>query len=650
MKYRAEIDGLRAIAILPVILFHAGFEIFSGGYLGVDIFFVISGYIITSIILSKIDEGHFSILEFYEHRARRILPVLFLVSFLSIVFGYFILLPHQIKDLGQSIVATSFFVSNYFFYFETDYFNEFTNKAPLLHTWTLAVEEQFYIIYPLLLIAVFKYKKLNLKWVVAIILITSFVFAVVTVRTNQSLAFYSTQTRAWELMVGCLLAVMERRSEGLDLHNMIPVGSRRKIYEFLGFLALLAIIAPMFYFNDRTIHPGVNTLIPVVGTALVLLVAGKTVIVKSILSIRPMVLVGLLSYSLYMFHQPVISFLHYAHIGARFESDLLYSISIVLIIFLLSALSYRYFENPLRRSKLYGRKVVFLVSFIAIFVFSGLGYLSHKENGFQEYFAKKFETDGGVILVNYEREKEKIDLLADVAYKTRVKPFNSNSDSRILIIGDSMARDAYLSLYSGDRSEKNEKEISVRSFTIDDVCMDVFKTDLTTHIEDSKCLVDNISIDYANDLLSDANSILIAADWHETTYQKGYDLSKLIAKKYKAKVYVVDSIVFQDITSLSLDFAKRGITPENALSEMYQNIRWDRAVISDKLRSMVLADDSLIWINKIDFFCNLKLKECKVFDDQGYAYIWDNAHLTERAFMPYANFLLKILNMYKEDL
>ena len=211
MKYRAEIDGLRAIAILPVILFHAGFEIFSGGYLGVDIFFVISGYIITSIILSKIDEGHFSILEFYEHRARRILPVLFLVSFLSIVFGYFILLPHQIKDLGQSIVATSFFVSNYFFYFETDYFNEFTNKAPLLHTWTLAVEEQFYIIYPLLLIAVFKYKKLNLKWVVAIILITSFVFAVVTVRTNQSLAFYSTQTRAWELMVGCLLAVMERR-------------------------------------------------------------------------------------------------------------------------------------------------------------------------------------------------------------------------------------------------------------------------------------------------------------------------------------------------------------------------------------------------------------------------------------------------------
>ena len=153
MEYRREIDGLRAVAVMPVILFHAGFETFSGGFIGVDVFFVISGYLITSIILHEGSRGQFSLLDFYERRARRILPALFLVMLVSIPFAWAWMLPHQLKDFGQSVLAAAVFLSNFFFWLETDYFNDFAETAPLLHIWTLAVEEQYYVLFPLLLMS-----------------------------------------------------------------------------------------------------------------------------------------------------------------------------------------------------------------------------------------------------------------------------------------------------------------------------------------------------------------------------------------------------------------------------------------------------------------------------------------------------------------
>ena len=207
MNYRAEIDGLRAFAVVPVILFHAGLEWFSGGFIGVDVFFVFSGFLITSIIISEIAEGKFKIVNFYERRARRILPALFFTTFISGIAAPFFLLPDQIKDLGQSFVAIGTFLSNYFFYIELDYFNEFSKKNPLLHTWSLAVEEQFYLIFPLILLLI---QRLGVKahfFSLGFILIISFISAVILSSTNTSLAFYSLHTRAWELMAGALVGL-----------------------------------------------------------------------------------------------------------------------------------------------------------------------------------------------------------------------------------------------------------------------------------------------------------------------------------------------------------------------------------------------------------------------------------------------------------
>ena len=160
MFYRKEIDGLRALAVLPVIFFHAGFSHFAGGYVGVDIFFVISGYLITSIILSDLSESRFSLSNFYERRARRILPPLYAVMFISSIFVFLNYSPYEAKDFYQSLVAATLFLSNYFFYIETDYFNDFSESAPLLHTWSLAVEEQYYLLFPVLLIFLSRFKKL----------------------------------------------------------------------------------------------------------------------------------------------------------------------------------------------------------------------------------------------------------------------------------------------------------------------------------------------------------------------------------------------------------------------------------------------------------------------------------------------------------
>ena len=190
MNYRAEIDGLRALAVLPVIFFHAGFEWFNGGYIGVDVFFVISGYLITTIIISEMSEERFSIVNFYDRRARRILPALFFVMAMCIPFAWFWLTPNDLKDFGQSLVAVSIFSSNILFWLESGYFDTASELKPLLHTWSLAVEEQYYILFPLFLMIMWR---LRINWILIFLFIaflTSLGFAQWAAYNSPSAGFY----------------------------------------------------------------------------------------------------------------------------------------------------------------------------------------------------------------------------------------------------------------------------------------------------------------------------------------------------------------------------------------------------------------------------------------------------------------------------
>ena len=399
MKYRAEIDGLRALAVLPVMFFHAGFEVFSGGFVGVDVFFVISGYLITALIISELEIGQFSILKFYERRARRILPALFLVMSLCIPFSYALLSPSDFRDFGQSLVAVSIFSSNLLFWLESDYFDIATEFKPLLHTWSLAVEEQFYLIFPLLLLALWR---LNNKILMLVLL--SLIFCISIIYSHwgaynvPSFNFYSITSRAWELLIGVFLA--------LFLWNYSSPKSIA-LNQFLSILGLTAICFSITTFDAKTPFPSFYALIPTLGTALIILSSTHGTLVNKLLTLKPVVGIGLISYSSYLWHQPIIAFANIYFLETPTAGMFL---ALIVLALLLAFVSWRFFERPFRNPVRTSRRCIFYFSTIGLLFFSLIGLSINFNNGYEERFSKDQLT-----ILNFENSRER-----DTLYRNRV--------------------------------------------------------------------------------------------------------------------------------------------------------------------------------------------------------------------------------------
>lgn len=341
LTYRPEIDGLRALAVLPVILFHAGFSLFSGGFVGVDIFFVISGYLITSIILKDLQAGRFSIATFYERRARRILPALMVVLVVCLPFAFWLMLPEELKRFGQSLIAVATFSSNLFFWLKTDYFAPAAEEQPLLHTWSLAVEEQYYLFFPILLMLAWKGGKRRMAWLVAALAVGSFALACWTERAHPQAAFYLLPTRAWELLAGSLIAMIPASFVQDRLTpRMAQAGSAT------GFAMILWAMAT---FQGHGPADTARMAIPVLGSALVILTANPRTAVGVLLSNRLAVGVGLISYSAYLWHQPVLAFAKLKFFDGA--PDGLMAMMVVLSL-ALGYLSWRFIELPTRTGNL----------------------------------------------------------------------------------------------------------------------------------------------------------------------------------------------------------------------------------------------------------------------------------------------------------
>lgn len=363
MKYRAEIDGLRALAVVPVILFHAGLEIFGGGYVGVDVFFVISGYLITTILIEDIDNKRFSILTFYERRARRILPALFFVILMCIPFAWLWMVPSQMKDFSESLIAVSLFVSNILFWRESGYFDAVAELKPLLHTWSLAVEEQYYIFFPIFLILAWRFGRNRVFWMIAVMAAVSLLLSEWGWRNNPAANFYLAPTRAWELFAGSIAAfVVQKR--GIQKNDLLAL------------IGLAAIIFSIFLYDESTPFPSVYTLVPVLGVVLLVLYAEKETFVAKLLSAKVFVGIGLISYSAYLWHQPLFAF---ARIRSLEHPSFLLMLTLSLLSLVLAFFSWRYIEKPFRDQSSFNTTRIF--SFCSIFLLSlmALGYAGHKE-------------------------------------------------------------------------------------------------------------------------------------------------------------------------------------------------------------------------------------------------------------------------------
>lgn len=376
MNYRREIDGLRAFAVIPVILFHAGFPAFSGGFVGVDVFFVISGYLITSVILVDKQNGTFSLSGFYERRARRILPALFVVMTACLPFAWLWMFPGDRMLFSQSLMTVPVFGSNILFYLKSGYFDTASELIPLLHTWSLAVEEQYYLIFPLFILLTWRLSK---RWILGLLVVVALVSLLVAQwgsLTHPSFAFFLLPTRGWEILTGAFTAFyllpgkVRENSDGLVAQSGSLVG-------------ILLVIYAVFCFDRQTPFPGVYALIPTVGTALVILFATPKTVVGRLLGSRLFVGVGLISYSAYLWHQPLFAFARLRSFDSPDDAVLL---GLAVAALLLAYFSWKYVEVPFRDKRRTSRKMVVSCALIFTIAFCGLGLWGYLRHGFEKTF------------------------------------------------------------------------------------------------------------------------------------------------------------------------------------------------------------------------------------------------------------------------
>ena len=426
IEYRREIDGLRAVAVSSVILFHAGLKPLSGGFIGVDVFFVISGFLITSLIVSEKQAHRFSLLGFYERRARRILPALFCVVVACLPFAYWWLTPSDLMKFSRSVVAVSWFTSNIYFLGEKGYFDPVAELKPLLHTWSLAVEEQYYLFFPPLLMVLWRFARRWLVWALIGIAIASLAFAQWAASHEPDLAFYILPTRAWELLIGAILAI----------HLAEKVFSpAARLCQIMSGLGLALIVYSVLAFDDTTPVPGVRFLAPTLGAALVIAFARQGTIAHTLLSSKPFVGIGLISYSAYLWHWPVFAFARY-----RSPSEPIATVfaALIALILILSYLSWRFIEQPFRNRRHFSRAQIFKLAGAGTAAILAIGLVGDVFKGFPQRLPPQIVADvNGGVNAGACRPRTRLPENKDV----RFCEFGDQTASRTIVVyGDSHSR------------------------------------------------------------------------------------------------------------------------------------------------------------------------------------------------------------------
>ena len=620
MKYRAEIDGLRALAVLPVIFFHGGFDWFSGGFVGVDVFFVISGYLITTIIITELAEEKFSIVNFYERRARRILPALFFVMAACIPFAWFLLVPSDFVEFGHSLIAVSTFSSNFLFWSESGYFGGPAELKPLLHTWSLAIEEQYYILFPLFIMLTWQ---LGIRWIfimLLLIFILSLGLSEWAAYKIPSANFYLLPTRGWELLIGVFIAFY------LKYNTFIKSFLANQVLSLLGFSM---IIYSIIVFNASTPFPGFYALIPTIGTALVILCSVPKTTIHKLLSLKLIVGIGLISYSTYLWHQPILAF------TKNFTEGEMHNLIVLILCissFFFGWFSWRFIERPFRKKSYLERKSVFKFSLLGIFIFSIIGGSIHIYDGGVKLYSQQKQ---GIITTflsdnkGYTEKRER--------YVSLYKFDKSNNKKDILIIGDSHMQDLVNAVYEAGLNDNYE----FSSFLISINCGIYFVKD-KKDIEEPKFDCENRSFFNSNlkEKMLSADEIWVISSWNQQ------EVKKYMAKSIKNILNVNRNVKIFGTKSLGFVSERRYLKnePENWKSFHKSNEeikRFKYIENTNNLINKISMDLGIEFINTQHLICR-RQNSCMNFSN-GDIISYDGDHLTPHGATILGNEIKQIL-------
>ena len=623
-RYRWEIDGLRAIAVGFIILYNAqitilGHQPFKGGFIGIDIFFVISGYLITSIILKElVTTGSFSFRRFYEQRIRRIFPALLLVMIVSFPFAWMYLMTNNFISYANSIITSLSFSSNFFYHYSANIFGQVgALHKPFLHTWSLSVLGQYYILFPIIFIATFRYLRKYIIHILILGFIISLGIAELGSRNDPSATFFFIHTRIWEFMAGSILA-----------HFEIEKSSKNRLKDnnnFLSFFGLLLIFLSffIFYYFDNLNHPSFVTLIPVIGVCLVIHYSTKDTIVKKILSIKILNIAGLVSYSLYLWHYPLFAFVRTSGVVT---GDITRKILLMVVLVLLSVLSYYFVEKKFRNKNLNFKKVLIVLSSVGLIVLI-TNFLIIFNKGYPDRFTNLKDINENYVADNFHLSKLRIP-----EESTQKKEFDRNK-MKILIIGDSHGEDLHNAFF-----------LNKEKFNKYDFAYLPFADTRNSNEENEKRKKNNIFLQ--------SDVLVFSFRWNENKIDI---ISKYIEKIENKKIVIISSTNEYKVHSTAYTLLDKKVLFEKEKFDYYglkrlyfQNrLLHSNSAINKKLKNFSKSN-KFLFLNREDFMCDVVDQECEYVDKSGNKIFFDYAHYTRQGAKYFGEKIHKI-NWFKLD-
>lgn len=628
MRYRPEIDGIRTIAVFAVIFYHADFLLlgvnpFRGGYIGVDLFFVISGYLITSIILREENSGGFSFLNFYERRARRILPALFTIMLVSIPFAWYYLMPKAVMEYAGSLLSTLAFSSNFWFWLEDSYWAEPSTLKPLLHTWSLAVEEQFYIFFPIILLLTRRFHAQYMLISFIILFLLSFLFAGFASYRYPDANFFLIQSRAWELLAGAILAKIE--IEKGRINNTI-------LSSVLCPIGLCLIIYSIIFFQDEIHHPSFMTFLPILGTMILIWFCKEREFVTLILSSRIFVAFGLISYSLYLWHQPIFAFSRIANFQQTNTNKLI----LIILTILFSFISYFIVEKPFRNKRIISRKkLIYILCPLSIVIAlpAIYAYLHGGEWGRFEKWQLRFLAEDRTVTGQFAEY-----VRSDYS-KNSNKFFDIDKKrKRLLVIGDSFSQDFFNILKENDFLIN----IDVSTHYIGNICKNV---PASVYIKNYGATTDErcasairIGDERLDERLKQADIVVVASRWTPDTLATLPSLYSEVKQRSNAEVFIIGIKQIPTIDSESL----ANMTLLNLLN--MKSIP-ESNILDIQIKCRNLFHNNADYVDLGAIICGNEYNSCPLSTPNGYLVSYDGFHLTQEG-AKYVGGLLKENEMF----